>query len=79
MKAIFIVLIVLVGLLLLGPIMLLSAKLNKVDPFILDKDLDFDNLTPEQEKSYIMVRLLRPLFVPLWLEAKLIKKLKGEK
>ena len=79
MKAIFIVLIVIGGLLLLGPIMLLSAKLNKVDPFILDKDLDFDNLTPEQEKSYIMVRLLRPLFVPLWLEAKLIKKLKGEK
>ena len=73
MKVIWIILIVLVGLILFGPIMLGFSKLNKVDPYILEKnpdDSDFD------ERSFIIVNIFRPLFVPLWLETKLIKKLK---
>lgn len=79
MKLIFIILIVIGALLLLGPIMWLTAKLNKIDPFILDRGLDYDNLNPEQERSFLLVQILRPLFVPLWLETKVIKKLTGKK
>ena len=79
MKLIFIILIVIGALLLLGPIMWLTAKLNKIDPFILDRGLDYDNLNPEQERSFLLVQILRPLFVPLWLETKVIKKLTSKK
>ena len=79
MKLIFIILIVIGALLLLGPVMWFTAKLNKIDPFILDKGLDYDNLNPEQERSFLLVQILRPLFVPLWLEAKVIKKLTSKK
>ena len=79
MKLIFIILIVIGALLLLGPIRWLTAKLNKIDPFILDRGLDYDNLNPEQERSFLLVQILRPLFVPLWLETKVIKKLTSKK
>ena len=79
MKLIFIILIVIGALLLLGPVMWFTAKLNKIDPFILDRGLDYDNLNPEQERSFLLVQILRPLFVPLWLEAKVIKKLTSKK
>lgn len=66
-----IILIVLLGVILLGPIMLGFAKLNHVNPYI------FEEENPENdERSLILVSILRPLFVPLWLETKLIRWIK---
>jgi len=71
MKAVYIILIILGALILWGPIMLGFAKLNKVDPFILEKS---DEEIRKDTRSFILVNLLKPLYVPLWLETKLIKK-----
>ena len=60
-------LIILGILILMGPIMWGFAKLNKVDPFILDREHP-----EEDERSLICVVVLRPLFAPLWLEKRLI-------
>ena len=73
-----VVLIVLSGLILLGPIMYGFAKLNKIDPFILDKINDKKDLTDFEVKSLITITVLRPLFVPLWLEKRLIDWLKKD-
>lgn len=64
------VLLILIGFyLILGPIMLLSCKLNDVDPYVLEKEHP-----EEDEKSFIMVNtLLRPMLSPLWLETKVIR------
>ena len=52
--------------------MLLSCKLNDVDPYILEKEHP-----EEDEKSFIMVTtLLRPMLSPLWLETKVIRWIK---
>ncbi len=76
MKTIYIVLIIIGAFLLLGPIMLGFAKLNKVDPYILEKSNEEIN---EDPKSYILVGILYPLFVPLWLETWLVRLLKKKK
>lgn len=59
-----------------GPIMLFFAKLNKVDPYILQKS---EEEILKDTKSFTLVLILRPLFVPLWLETKLINFLKHKK
>lgn len=62
----WILLIIIGGLLLMGPIMLGSAKLNKVNPFILEED------NPEKDSnSFIIVNIFYPLFIPLWIEKKI--------
>ena len=66
----WIILIVIGGYLLLGPIMLGFAKLNHIDPYILEKDPDGDI------NSFIMVQVFGPLFSPLWLETKVIRWIK---
>ena len=70
MNVFWIILIVIGGLILWGPIMLFFAKLNKIDPYILEKG-------PEEiqkdEKSFILVNIFSPLFCPLWLETKFLK------
>jgi len=73
----YIVLIVIGGYLLMGPIMLFFAKINKVDPFILDRE-NLDELleTKEGEKSYIIVKVFYYLFAPLILEKHLIDKIR---
>lgn len=77
MKAIWIVLIILAFIILLGPLMLLFAKLNKVDPYILEKeDIINGNMTKEEERSFIIVNVFRQLFAPLWIETKIIKSFK---
>lgn len=74
MKEIWIVLIVLVFIILLGPLMLLFAKINKVDPYILEKeDIINGNMTTKEEHSFIIVNILKPLFSILWIETKFIK------
>ena len=70
MTALIISLIVIGGLILMGPVMLLFAKLNKVDPFILEKD---EEVIKNDEKSLIIVNILKPLFAPLWIETKIIR------
>ena len=67
------VLLILVGFyLLMGPIMLLSCKLNGVDPYVLEKEHP-----EEDERSFIMVTtLLRPMLSSLWLETKVIRWIK---
>jgi len=67
----WIILIVIGGLILLGPIMYGFAKLNHVKPFILEEDNPSDDIN-----SFILVNILRPLFVPLWLEVKFLRWLK---
>lgn len=72
----WILLIIFGAIVLMGPIMLFFAKLNKIDPFVLDKvNLDEDNLTTDQERSLMTIVILRPLFFPLWIERKIIKQL----
>lgn len=62
----WILLIIIGGLLLMGPIMLGFAKLNKVNPYILEED------DPEKDlNSFMIVNILRPLFAPLWIEKKI--------
>jgi len=70
MKTLWIVLIIIGALILLGPVMLFFAKLNKVDPYILEKSNE-DIL--KDEKSFILVNIFRPLFVPLWIETKILR------
>ena len=69
MNIFYILLIVLVFLLLLGPLMLVFAKLNKVDPYILEK-------TPEEiekdSRSFVLINALKPLYYPLWIEKRII-------
>ena len=63
---------------LLGPIMLLTSKLNKIDPFILQRDNLKELLeTEEGAKSYILVHIFGPLFTSLWIEKRLIDKIKN--
>ena len=69
MSTLGIVLIVVGAFILLGPIMLFFAKINKIDPFILDKS---EEEIKKDERSYVLVRILSPLFRPLWLEADVI-------
>ena len=76
MKTIWIILIVIVGYFLLGPIMYGCARLNKVDPYIFEKS---DEEKEKDIRSFLIVGVLSPLFVPLWLETKLIKKIKRKK
>ena len=70
MKVLWIVLIVIGALILFGPIMFFFAKINKVDPYILEKS-DEDIL--KDSKSFILVNIFRPLFVPLWIETKILR------
>lgn len=70
MNALGIILIIIGGLILWGPIMLFFAKINKVDPYILDKGQE---AIEKDEKSFILVNILKPLFVPLWLETDILK------
>lgn len=65
-------LIVLAAIALLGPVMLLSARLNKVDPWIFEKDLPSEP-SKEEIKSLAIVTILRPLFAPLWIETKIVR------
>ena len=50
--------------------MLLFAKLNKVDPFILEKG---EEAIKNNEKSLMVVNILKPIFAPLWIETKIIR------
>lgn len=76
----WILLIVVLFVVTLGPLMLLFSKLNKIDPFILEnKDIDKENLNEQEERSLMTVVILRPMFVPLWVEARIIKKLFNKK
>lgn len=75
MKTYVLILIIVAALLLMGPVMLLFAKLNGVDPFVLDK-IGPEGPTPEQQKSFIIVHILRPIFSILWMEARIIKSLR---
>ena len=70
MTALIISLIVIGGLILMGPVMLLFAKLNKVDPFILEKG---EEAIKNNEKSLMVVNILKPIFAPLWIETKIIR------
>ena len=70
METLWIVLIVIGALILLGPIMLFFAKINKVDPYILKKS---NEEILKDEKSFILVSILEPLFVPLWIETKILR------
>lgn len=75
-----IVLLVLGFYLILGPVMLFFAWLNKVDPYILEKidssQIDLGTLGSREKKSLMVVTILRPLFSPLWVETKVIRKIK---
>ena len=71
MKTLWIVLIVIGALILFGPIMLFFAKINKVDPYILEKS---NEEILKDEKSFILVNILKPLFVPLWIETKILRR-----
>jgi len=76
----WILLIVVLFVVALGPLMLLFSKLNKIDPFILEnKDIDKENLNEQEERSLMTVVILRPMFVPLWVESRIIKKLFNKK
>lgn len=70
MKILWIILIAVAFLILMGPIMLLFAKINKVDPYILEKG---EEAILQDEKSFVLVNILRPLFAPLWLETEFLK------
>lgn len=70
MSALGIILIVVGFVILLGPIMLLTAKLNHFDPFILEKG---DEAIKADERSFLLVGILRPLLYPLWVEAKIVR------
>jgi len=72
--AIIIILIVISMLILMGPVMCFVSRLNHVNPFILEEE--DPNSDP---KSLILVTILRPLFIPLWLEKKLMDKIKSRK
>ena len=72
MSAIGIILIIIGGLILWGPIMLFFAKINKIDPYMLDKGQE---AIEKDEKSFILVNILKPLFVPLWLETDILKRI----
>ena len=68
MGTLWIILIAVAFVALLGPVMLLAARLNKVDPYVLEKlDGDFD------QRSYILVSALKPLFWPLWVERRIVR------
>ena len=73
----FVILIIIGFYLLMGPIMLGFAKLNKVDPYILQRD-NLDELlkTKEGERSYIIVKVFYYLFTPLFFEKWLIDKIR---
>ena len=71
MEILWIILIVVGALILWGPIMLFFAKINKVDPYILEKS---EEEVTKDEKSFILVNILRPLFVPLWIETKILRR-----
>lgn len=51
--------------------MLFFAKINKVDPYILEKS---EEEITKDERSFILVSILRPLFVPLWVETKILRR-----
>ena len=70
METLWIVLIVIGALILLGPIMLFFAKINKIDPYILKKSKEE---ILKDEKSFVLVNILYPLFVPLWIETKILR------
>ena len=70
MKILWAILIVVGAFFLLGPIMLFFAKINKIDPFILEKSKEE---ILKDSKSFVLVNILRPLFCPLWIERKLLK------
>ncbi len=75
-----IALIVIGFVLLLGPLMWVFAKLNKIDPFILDRfDAPKDDMSKEELRSFMLVSILRPLFAPLFLEKKIINLFKKNK
>lgn len=80
MSTFAIVLIVIGAILLVGPIMYLSAKLNKVDPFIRQRE-NLDELlkTKEGERSYIITGVFYVLFSVLWFEKYIIDKIKKTK
>jgi len=67
----WIILIIVGALILWGPIMLFFAKINKVDPYILEKS---EEEITKDERSFILVSILRPLFVPLWVETKILRR-----
>jgi hypothetical protein len=71
MEMLWIILIVVGALILWGPIMLFFAKINKVDPYILEKS---EEEITKDERSFILVSILRPLFVPLWVETKILRR-----
>lgn len=71
MNTLLLIILIFIGaLILMGPIMLGVAKLNKIDPYILEKS---EAEVWEDYKSSIMVTLLRPLFYPLWIETKIVR------
>lgn len=55
-----------------GPIMLFYAKINGVDPYILEKS---EEEITKDEKSFIVVNIFRPLFAPLWFERKILMRI----
>jgi hypothetical protein len=71
MEMLWIILIVVGALILWGPIMLFFAKINKVNPYILEKS---EEEITKDERSFILVSILRPLFVPLWVETKILRR-----
>lgn len=72
----WVVLLIVIGFYLaLGPVMWVSCKLNKIDPYILEKE------HPEEvdERSFILVSVaLRPMLTSLWLETKIIRWIKSK-
>ena len=70
MEILWVFLIVVGAFILLGPIMFFFAKINKVDPYIFEKN---EEDAFKDEKSIVIVGILKPLFVPLWVETKLLK------
>lgn len=74
MNTLTLIILIFIGVyILMGPIMLGVAKLNKFDPYILEKT---EEEIMKDEKSFIMVNILRPMLFPLWMETKLIRWIK---
>ena len=68
----WVVLIIILIYLMMGPVMWVSCKINKIDPYVLEKDHP-----EEDEKSFLLVStLLRPMLSVLWMETKIFRWIK---
>lgn len=66
MKTLGIVLIVVGSVIMLGPLMLLIAKIIRIDPYIIFKSKEEKEA---DKRSYVIANFLRPLLYPLWGES----------